>query len=71
MRVGTLDRPGALPPDIHIFTASKQAWVALPAGAPAVSETYERGHHWPAASLVCGAVLLPAIEAHQRGLKSP
>ena len=27
VRVGTLDEPDHLPPDIHIFTASKQPWV--------------------------------------------
>ncbi len=31
VRVGTLDDPDALPPDIHIFTSSKQPWVLLPA----------------------------------------
>jgi hypothetical protein len=51
VRVGTLDDPDALPPDIHIFTASKQPWVVLPPGAPAVPEYYDRKQHWPAASL--------------------
>ncbi len=32
VRVGTLEDPDRLPPDIHIFTASKQPWVVLPAG---------------------------------------
>ena len=32
VRVGTLDEPDRLPPDIHIFTASKQPWVVLPPG---------------------------------------
>jgi hypothetical protein len=50
IRVGTLDEPAALSPDIHIFTASKQPWVVLPAGVPAVPEYYERAQHWPAAS---------------------
>ncbi|MDQ1241831.1 MAG: hypothetical protein QG550_1082, partial [Pseudomonadota bacterium] len=27
VRVGTLDDPDRFPPDIHIFTASKQPWV--------------------------------------------
>ena len=36
VRVGTLDEPDRLPPDVHIFTASKQPWVQLPAGTPAV-----------------------------------
>jgi hypothetical protein len=30
IRVGTLDDPDQLPPDIHIYTASKQPWVILP-----------------------------------------
>jgi Glutathione-dependent formaldehyde-activating enzyme len=51
IRVGTLDNPDLLPPDIHIFTASKQPWVVLPAGMPAVAEYYERERHWPPASL--------------------
>ncbi|MGF1608657.1 MAG: GFA family protein, partial [Kiloniellales bacterium] len=36
VRVGTLDEPDLLPPDIHIFTASKLPWVILPPGVPAV-----------------------------------
>jgi hypothetical protein len=51
LRVGTLDDPDAFPPDIHIFTASKQPWVALPQGTPAVPEYYKSAEHWPAASL--------------------
>src|SRR5262249_6327622 len=33
VRVGTLDDPDRLPPDIHIFTSSKQPWFVLPSGA--------------------------------------
>jgi hypothetical protein len=51
VRVGTLDDPDALPPDIHIFTMSKQPWVVLPAHAVAVEEYYERDKIWPAESL--------------------
>ena len=51
VRVGTLDTPDHLPPDIHIFTASKQPWVVLPPGTPAVAEYYDREALWPAASL--------------------
>jgi hypothetical protein len=51
VRVGTLDTPDALPPDIHIFTASKQPWVVLPPGTPAVPEYYDREKYWPAESL--------------------
>lgn len=40
IRVGTLDDPSRCPPDVHIFTRSKQAWVALPAGAEAYEVFY-------------------------------
>ena len=51
VRVGTLEEPDRLPPDIHIFTASKQPWVVLPEGTPAVSEYYDREAYWPKESL--------------------
>jgi hypothetical protein len=51
VRVGTLADPDRLPPDIHIFTASKQPWVVLPPGVPAVAEYYDREACWPATSL--------------------
>ena len=51
VRVGTLDEPDRLPPDIHIFTSSKQPWVVLPPNMPAVAEYYDLEKYWPAASL--------------------
>jgi hypothetical protein len=51
VRVGTLDNPDAFPPDIHIFTMSKQPWVVLPEGVPAVHEYYETKKMWPEESL--------------------
>ncbi len=51
VRVGTLDEPDRLPPDIHIYTASKQPWVVIPPGVPTVPEYYNARDHWPAASL--------------------
>jgi hypothetical protein len=51
VRVGTLDDPDAFPPDIHVFTASKQPWVVIPAATRAVPEFYEYADIWPAASL--------------------
>src|SRR5262245_21457855 len=32
VRVGTLDNPVALTPDVHIYVRSKLLWVALPEG---------------------------------------
>ena len=60
IRVGTLDEPDRLPPDIHIFTASKQPWVVLPPQMPAVPEYYKASEMWPADSLARRAVLLAA-----------
>ena len=51
MRVGTLDQPARLPPDIHIFTSTRQPWVMLPDGVPAVPEFYDPREMWPAESL--------------------
>ena len=41
VRVGTLDEPDRFPPDVHIFTRSKQPWVVLAPPTPAVSEYYK------------------------------
>lgn len=51
LRVGTLDDPAALPPDVHIYTRSKLPWIALPQGVPAFEAYYEMETLWPAASL--------------------
>ena len=65
IRVGTLDEPDHLPPDIHIFTASKQPWVVLPQGTPAVAEFYKREQYWPKESLARWAAVRPAIEEYR------
>jgi hypothetical protein len=51
VRVGTLDTPASLPPDVHIYTRSKLPWVALPSGVPAFDAYYDPRTVWPAASL--------------------
>lgn len=71
VRVGTLDDPDALPPQVHIFTASKQPWVVLQPGVPAFAEYYERETVWPAESLARRQALLPQIERYQARLKAP
>ncbi len=50
VRVGTLDQPGALKPDVHIFTRWKVKWLNLPQGTPAFRDYYERSKLWPKAS---------------------
>ena len=51
VRVGTLDQPSALKPDVHIYTRSKQPWVVLPEGVPAFEAYYSSKELWPAESL--------------------
>jgi hypothetical protein len=65
VRVGTLDDPDVLPPDIHIFTASKQPWVVLPQGAAAVPEFYEIERQWSAESLTRRAAFMPRLQAYR------
>lgn len=65
VRVGTLDQPDLLPPDIHIFTASKQPWLMLPSGTPAVAEYYAREQYWPEESLARRRAILPLITAYR------
>jgi hypothetical protein len=57
MRVGTLDRPDALSPDVHIYTDSKQPWVIIPEGAKAVPAFYDIKATWSPASLERRAAL--------------
>lgn len=68
VRVGTLDDPDRLPPEVHIFTASKQPWVVLAGGTPAYSEYYERDAVWRADSLARLAALQPRIDAYRASL---
>ncbi len=58
IRVGTLDEPDRLAPDIHIFVSSKQPWIILPPGVPAVEEYYDRNDYWPEESLARRRALL-------------
>lgn len=51
VRGGTLDDPGSVAPDVHIFTRSKLPWLTLPGSVPACDVYYDRNALWPAASL--------------------
>jgi len=63
VRVGTLDEPDRLPPDIHIYVESKQPWVVLPAGAPVVQQYYKASEYWPKESLGRRAALSARSQA--------
>jgi hypothetical protein len=51
VRAGTLDEPGTVVPDVHIFVRSKAPWVTIPEGAPTFEALYDIEDVWPEASL--------------------
>ena len=51
VRVGTLDEAWRFPPDVHIFTSTKQPWVKIPEGMHVVPEYYKSAELWPKESL--------------------
>ncbi len=51
VRIGTLDNPNALKPDINIFTSTKQEWIQLSDNIPRVEEYYLKKDYWPAESI--------------------
>lgn len=59
VRVGTLDEPSTIRPDVHIYTRSKLPWVTLPAGAPSFEAYYKASEVWPAESLARRKAILP------------
>jgi hypothetical protein len=69
VRVGTLDTPDALAPDVHIFAASKQAWVTLSDNVPAYAGYYELKDVWGQDSIDRFEALRPQIEAYRATLQ--
>ena len=65
VKVGSLDEPDHLPPDIHIYTESKQPWLALDAQVPSVPQYYNKKKYWSAESLERWQALLVTIRASQ------
>lgn len=51
IRVGTLDKPNSMPPDIHIYTSTKQPWVTLQANSLYKSGGYAMKDVWSQESL--------------------
>ena len=51
IRVGSLDSPEHMPPDVHIFTSSKQPWVVLPTDAKSAEAFYDVEETWSPDSL--------------------
>jgi len=51
IRVGTLDDPDQFPPDVHIYTCSKQPWALVPKEDRKVNEFYEFEATWSPESM--------------------
>lgn len=66
LRVGTLDNPDLMPPDVHIFTSTKQPWVRLPKNAKWVETFYDYDNTWSQENLIRRASLF-----EQAGLEMP
>jgi hypothetical protein len=63
IRVGTLDDPDQLPPDVHIFTSTKQPWVNLPTNDLVMDEFYDYEKTWTKDNLNRRKALIAIVEA--------
>ncbi len=61
IRVGTLDNPDLLPPDVHIYTESKQPWVKLPSEDLVVKQFYDFEITWTSENLKIRQSLLASV----------
>ncbi len=50
VRIGTLDRPDSLTPDIHCYTATRLPWVVIPDGVPVSEGIYDPAEVWTEAA---------------------
>ena len=62
IRVGTLDDPDQFPPNVHIYTSTKQPWVILHPDMQTVDEFYVISETWPQESLERLSALLSVAE---------
>ena len=63
LRVGTLDKPERCPPELHIWTCSKQPWVMFPESVPVLEDTYEeRERYWSKESMERWKIFLERVE---------
>ena len=67
VRVGTLDDPGAVPPDVHIFTETKLPWVQIPADHKKVDVFYDIAATYRPDSLARRAALFAAAGIAEPG----
>jgi len=63
IRVGTLDEPDQLPPDVHIFTSTKQPWVNLSDAELVVEEFYDYKKTWSKKNLQRKKEMMAMVES--------
>lgn len=64
VRAGTLDTPETCPPDVHIYTESKQPHLCLGDDKPAFTAFYDLRTVWPTSSLtrIAAAAARPSVQ---------
>ncbi|KAF1927801.1 uncharacterized protein M421DRAFT_421638 [Didymella exigua CBS 183.55] len=68
VRIGTLDYPGIMEPDVHSFVGSKVGWLALPKDARTSKGHYDYEQMWPKSSLKRLGVCLERFEAAKKAM---
>jgi hypothetical protein len=58
VKVGTLERPADVPPQVHIHTTTKQEWLVLDPRSPALPGYYDWRVQWPAESVARRVAML-------------
>lgn len=74
VRIGTLDFPGIMEPDVHSFVGSKLGWLDLPKDAKTSKGHYDYKQMWPKSSLKRLEMCLERYEAAKKaatGEKKP
>ncbi|KZM20719.1 uncharacterized protein EKO05_0007927 [Ascochyta rabiei] len=66
VRIGTLDFPGIMEPDMHSFVGSKLGWIDLPRDAKTSKGHYDYKMAWPKSSLKRLEVCLERFEAAKK-----
>jgi len=66
VRIGTLDFPGIMEPDVHSFVGSKLGWIELPKDAKASKGHYDYKQMWPKSSLKRLEICLERFEAAKK-----
>ncbi|KAF1849213.1 uncharacterized protein K460DRAFT_365118 [Cucurbitaria berberidis CBS 394.84] len=75
IRVGTLDFPSLMEPDVHSYVGSKVEWIKLPEGAKTTEKEVNHKELWPKSSLkrleICMARVAETTRKKQAALAEP